>query len=382
MEDISHKIEVTKKRPMTVENLNYIGDLYLKKGDKQTAIAYFYESAEKLHISQKDKKLAIYKKIINISTSESRAYENIISIFSKMGLVAEEKKYIVLLANLYQNKGELNKLDALHRRIKEIESEDHHEEQYYAQGRQYDDGFLRKHDDRGRIEISPDADDMIEDALPGTADSGTDGQTAPPAYAGDMSRPAAGRDMELRRRSVRDFSGSGSSEGLRKYLSLIAAAFLLILLALSIYLYKGMKGRHETAFIPKEVVSKTGSFDINISRLKDMKELAGRIAEHEQKANDFYAMTIKARISCIDDAFVAAPQGRISLTGRDGRKIPLHAVQGLEDLTRTIYRTNACSGNAGAVFMKIIFAEAGKTEFTGISLEGLEKDGPVFIPWD
>src|SRR3990172_9735044 len=101
MKDIIQQIEIAQKQPLTPENLNYIGDLYLKKGDKQTAISYFYEIAEKLHISQKDRKLAIYKKILNISTSESKAYEKIINIFARMGLIADEKKYLLKLANLY-----------------------------------------------------------------------------------------------------------------------------------------------------------------------------------------------------------------------------------------------------------------------------------------
>ena len=120
--NIHEEIITAKKQPLTPENLNYIGDLYLKTGDKQTAIFHFYEAAEKLHISQRDKKLAIYKKILNVSTSESMAYEKIINIFSRMGLVADERKYLMSLASLYQNRGEYNKLDAISRRIKEIDS--------------------------------------------------------------------------------------------------------------------------------------------------------------------------------------------------------------------------------------------------------------------
>ncbi|MDP2158656.1 MAG: hypothetical protein Q8K68_13225, partial [Nitrospirota bacterium] len=80
MIDIDRRIDLAKKKPLTVENLNYIGDLYLKNDDKQRAVTYFFEACDKLHFAQKDKKIAMYKKILKISPVSEKAYIGIIEI--------------------------------------------------------------------------------------------------------------------------------------------------------------------------------------------------------------------------------------------------------------------------------------------------------------
>jgi len=64
MINIDRQIEQAKRKPMTAENLNQLGDLFMKKDDKQLAVAYFYEALDKLHFAQKEKKMALCKKII------------------------------------------------------------------------------------------------------------------------------------------------------------------------------------------------------------------------------------------------------------------------------------------------------------------------------
>src|SRR3990172_3635852 len=217
MNDITKKIKNTKKQPVTVENLNYIGDLYLKKGDKQTAIAYFYELAEKMHISQKDKKLAIYKKILNISTSESKAYEKIINIFFRMGLIAEEKKYIIILANLYQNKGELNKLDALYRRIKEIDSENQLAEKYFAKDKQNDTRYIDAAVTEKKLEVTPLADDRIEQKTTGNNYEDKEGPKVNLEQEKALLRRSDINTIEERNKEAETFVISRSTEGSRNY---------------------------------------------------------------------------------------------------------------------------------------------------------------------
>ena len=121
MMEIDRQIAQAKRKPLTAENLNYLGDLCLKKGDRQMAVAYFYEALDKLHFAQKEKKMAICKKIITISPNSEKAYEGIIEILSKMGLVIEEKKYLHMLARICEEKGDREKADELYLKIKELD---------------------------------------------------------------------------------------------------------------------------------------------------------------------------------------------------------------------------------------------------------------------
>lgn len=396
MSDITKKIENAKKQPATVENLNYIGDLYLKKGDKQTAIAYFYELAEKLHISQEDKKLAIYKKILNISTSESKAYEKIINIFCRMGLIAEEKKYIIMLANLYQNKGELNKLHALYRRIKEIDSENQLAEKYSIKDKQNDTRFIDDAVTEKKIDITPLADDIIEQE---STENNYRDKEAPKVNPEREEELLQHLDIntfeeEERRKEVKTFVTSKFMEGLRNYSKFILVSFLLILLGYSIYLFKG-KGEHQNitlkpkeialqniALKPKEIALQTSNFEITVMKMTEINELKGKVDEKDIKDNLFYFLSVRAKKSCIDDLFVSSPYSMISFIDKNGNQFKINDIRGLGDLTRIVYRSNICGKNAGAVFMKVIFACDKKIDNVGISLTGLERDRPTLIKWD
>ena len=382
MNDITKKIENAKKQPVTVENLNYIGDLYLKKGDKQTAIAYFYELAEKMHISQKDKKLAIYKKILNISTSESKAYEKIINIFFRMGLIAEEKKYIIILANLYQNKGELNKLDALYRRIKEIDSENQLAEKYFAKDKQNDTRYIDAAVTEKKLEATPLADDIIEQKTTGNNYEDKEGPKVNLEQEKALLRRSDINTIEERNKEAETFVISRSTEGSRNYSKYLLVSFLLILLGYSIYLFKGKSEHQNITLKTKEIALQTGNFEITVMKMTDINELKGKVDENNIKDNLFYFLSVRAKKSCIDDLFVLSPYAMISFIDKNGNQLRIKDIKGLDALTKIIYRTNICSKNAGAVFMKVIFAGDKKIDNTGISLTGLEKDRPTLIKWD
>lgn len=382
MANIINQIEIAKKQPLTPENLNYIGDLYLKMGDKQTAISYFYELAEKLHISQKDKKLAIYKKILNISTSESKAYEKIINIFSRMGLVAEEKKYLLMLSNLYQNKGEYNKLDALFRRIKEIDSEDQIAEKYFTKGKQDTDSFNRKPVSAEKEVFTSD----VTNAVPE--------ETTENIYIADKeSMPSSEQREQVLEdihttaiqeqiKTVKDAVISTSDEKGKKFSFYIGISFLLILFGFSLYLYKGKIDHSIPSSKIKETTLQTGNYEITVMELKALDELTGKIGDTDRKENIFYVLSVKAKKSCLDDHFVASPYSMISFIDKNGKQFRIKDIKGLDSLTRTISRTHICGKDVGAVFMRVILAHDKKIHYSGMVLAGLEKDKPTLIKWD
>lgn len=381
MDEIAKKIENAKKQPLTDENLNYIGDLYLRTGNKTTAIAYFYELAEKLHISQKDKKLALYKKIINISTSESKAYEKIIHIFSRMGLAAEEKKYITMLANLYQNKGELNKLDALYRRINEIDPEDNIAVNYFKKGKQ--NNFRSVHGDviEKKNDSLPPGDQISDKGLPGNnyIDKKVTGRTI--EHADELLDSHDGSIAEDRVNHADMFSKTRFILIFKNYLKYILLCFLLILLGFSIYLYKGKSEQQRKTLRTDNIVVQTSNFEIVIKKLTDTTGLENEISGNDRSKN-YYSLSINAKTSCISDDFVSSPYASIVFIDNNGRKINTKEIQGADSFTRTIYKTNICGKNSGAVFIKVIFAHDKKIEYAQLSLEGLETDGPILIKWD
>ena len=382
MTDINQKIENAKKQPVTAENLNYIGDLYLKRGDKQTAISYYYELAEKMHISQKDKKLAIYKKILNISTSESKAYEKIISIFSRMGLIAEEKKYIIMLANLYQNKGELNKLDALFRRIKEIDSENQIVEHYFTKSSR--DSYSFNDDDIAEDEM--DVTSIPDDITEHIEQENHYHMKAESNEHYDHQEKIAGHSvintMQEEKESHIAFLISRFYEGLRKYALYLSVSFLLILLVFFLYAYIEKGGHQSSPLKTRESILQTNNYEITVTELKDLNELTDKIDQNTRKDNFFYTLSVRAKNSCIDDPFATDPFSKISFTDKSGKQFRIKYISGLGDSMRVVYRANTCGKAAAAVFMKAVFAIDKKVNTSGISLAGLEKEHPILISCD
>jgi tetratricopeptide (TPR) repeat protein len=144
LDDINRKIkkidniqlirELNNKQ-LTSDDLNLLGDLCLKKGDKKRAIECFYGAAAKISFSNTNRTIAIYKKILNISPSEITAYEGIISILSKSGLDAEQKKYLLSLAQLYQNTGDFKKANSIFRKVQELDPTNKAAEFFFSRGK-------------------------------------------------------------------------------------------------------------------------------------------------------------------------------------------------------------------------------------------------------
>jgi len=144
LDDINKKIKTLDKiqlirelnnKQLTSDDLNILGDLCLKKGDKKRAIECFYKAASKISFSNTNRAIAIYKKILNISSSDIPAYEGIINILSKSGLVAEQKKYLLSLAQLYQNTGDFKKANSIFRKIQELDPTNKAAEVFFSRGK-------------------------------------------------------------------------------------------------------------------------------------------------------------------------------------------------------------------------------------------------------
>lgn len=90
---------------------NTIGDLYLKKGDKNSAIDSFHKSARFFRDEGFSlKALALYKKVLNIDPSNADAMNALGELSEEKGLVTDAIKYYLASADILSKKG---KKDAL-----------------------------------------------------------------------------------------------------------------------------------------------------------------------------------------------------------------------------------------------------------------------------
>ncbi len=128
-------IKRLNKKQLTSDDCKILGDLYLKKGGKKKAIEYFYKAAEKLSHDQINKAIALYKKILNISSNEINACEGIIGILVREGLVAEQIKYLLLQAKMCQSKGDFSKATTIYRKIQEIDPTNREADLFFSRGK-------------------------------------------------------------------------------------------------------------------------------------------------------------------------------------------------------------------------------------------------------
>ncbi len=109
------------RQRLSADELRQLGDLYLQGGEKERAIEYLYRAAGELSLQHVGKALAVYKKILNINASEMKACEKIIAILSEQGLLAEEIRYLGIMAQHYVRKNDSSKAASVFRRILELD---------------------------------------------------------------------------------------------------------------------------------------------------------------------------------------------------------------------------------------------------------------------
>ncbi|OGW38870.1 MAG: hypothetical protein A2Y97_12130 [Nitrospirae bacterium RBG_13_39_12] len=92
-------------------NYNTIGDLYLKKGDKKDAIDSYHKAANFFrHEGFSLKALALYKKILNIDSSDAEALLSLGELNEEKGLSTDAIKYYLASADSLSKSGKKKKL--------------------------------------------------------------------------------------------------------------------------------------------------------------------------------------------------------------------------------------------------------------------------------
>ncbi len=398
-EAIDRQIKETMLKPLTAESLNYMSDLYLRKGEKELAIECLYNAIAKLHVSQRDKMIAMYKKIIKLAPGDDKAYRGLIDIFAKMGLVAEEVNHLILFAKVYQSRGDYEKANELYRRIHLIDPDNETAAKYFGKGKQSSSGEAET-DSAGAfgedIEILS-AHPEIGD-LTGFEPSGGPEELQQAIWTEAQGKEIPGVDTaddvpaDKESWDAMDIPQVGLKK--RVYLIMGIAVVLILVVAAGFLGYRKMRGEpHSTvrqaetpAVSPGFVGTKHESGDIRISALRvtaDEPALVRAVGRQAAGAHQFYAVSLQAAKGCIPEQFVIAPLAGIFFVGSKEEKTVTTPVKGQEQLTRKIYKAvvPGCGENA-AVFMKIFVAHPQGQQYKGIAVQMREKGGMETVTWE
>lgn len=97
---------------------NTIGDLYLRKGDRKSAVENFHQAA-KVFISEgfSLKALALHKKIININPADADALNALGELSEEKGLITDAIKYYLSAADLLAKESEKDRFLGIYEKI-------------------------------------------------------------------------------------------------------------------------------------------------------------------------------------------------------------------------------------------------------------------------
>lgn len=123
------------RQRLSADELRQLGDLYQQCGETERAIEYLYRAAEELSLHHVGKALAVYKKILNMNPSEMKACERIIAILSGQGLLAEEIRYLSLMAHYYERRNDILKAASVFRRILALDPNNAAAVKYFDKGK-------------------------------------------------------------------------------------------------------------------------------------------------------------------------------------------------------------------------------------------------------
>lgn len=97
---------------------NTIGDLYLKKGDRKSAIEYYHRSASFFRTEGFSlKALALYKKIINLNVSDAKALIALGELSEEKGLATDATKYYLAATDALLKENKKNEIVDIYKRI-------------------------------------------------------------------------------------------------------------------------------------------------------------------------------------------------------------------------------------------------------------------------
>ncbi|MGE5300190.1 MAG: tetratricopeptide repeat protein, partial [Acidobacteriota bacterium] len=97
---------------------NMVGDLYLRKGDRKSAIESYHQAAgyfRKEGFSLKA--LALYKKVLNISQADANALYALGELSEEKGLTTEATKYYLAAADSLSKEGKKDRLLDIYQKI-------------------------------------------------------------------------------------------------------------------------------------------------------------------------------------------------------------------------------------------------------------------------
>ena len=97
---------------------NTIGDLYLKKGDKKSAVESFHKAANYFRREGFSlKALALYKKVLNVNTGDADALYALGELSEEKGLATDATKYYLATADSLSKEGKKDRLLDLYQKI-------------------------------------------------------------------------------------------------------------------------------------------------------------------------------------------------------------------------------------------------------------------------
>lgn len=365
MIDIDKQIELAKKKPLSAENLNYIGDLYLHKNDKERAVAYYFEASKKPQFSQKEKKIAIYKKILNVSPVSEKAYIGLIEILSKTGFIMEEKKYLHMLAQLYISRGEADKADELLVRLRDLDPHVKHEGTFFQQ--------------EAFSEVMAVAGKVSEEVAVTMNDQSMIGANASVSAADIQEEKLIGATLE-EIPPEKSFATTDASDKFlwRRYF--LWGGIMMVAVAVGVIYFFLAEDRGRTV-MKLPVTTRVNDYDIKFSNLEDLAELTGVISKHDLGKADFFVLTINSQSNCVPDAFATAPYNMISLRDKKGGGTLIKPVEGLQKTMKTISKMNVCGKDNAVVFVRMIIAVDRQNHYSGLAISGLQDTGPLTIAW-
>lgn len=331
--EIDRKIDELLLKEPTPENLNLIGDLFLKKGDKKRAVDYFMRAAKSTTMPRKA--IALYKKILRISPLDTEAYEALIDLLERSYNIPEAIKYLDLISHLYQNKGETIKFTETQRRIKVL-----------------------KHDWE---KIFPSKEIKIKEPEPIT-------------FKVMETHEKVGKTDVTVEKIIE------STHPREKAIWIIPVSILiLIIIFSSILLFRGKEER------PKEHHSqkRLQNYEISVSSLTEqsIKMIPHiNISPGDLKSASFNRLTIKALEGCIPHEIIDNPSESIvclNHKGMESRPLYNHVAEGSK---RVVYKYGVCSNSIDIVFAEL-YMVCPVSHSSGVKIKGLVTE-PVLILWE
>lgn len=417
MSHLDNAIVEAKKRSPSAENLNYLGDLYLRKAQKFQALKCFYESIEKMHYGQKEKQIAIYKKILRHSPKDIKAYEGIINIYARMGLANEEIEYLIVLTNLYENLGNYNKVNAAIKRIKYLDPDNEIAQEYMKKWEDFYANEVRRSpenfansDEVERIDES--GNDAYVKEEPEHKDSKPDMERTPDLEEQESFQEKSDENIVFKVKDQADtgfFSVSleesvseprpSSSRARRKEVKFIFALGILgIVIAIAFILLthidrdsrkavpvKSIQGDEIVVQWKNRTLSfEADNYEFNIRKMTDREIIESNITaivnQSQLSDHTVYTVSVKPLDGCLPDEFVSYPYKMVSLIDKTGSSAIQENTEKLQGLSKIIYKSQVCNKEFGAVYIKFYLYHNRDIYYTGSIFKGL-KETPLIVRW-